>query len=385
MTHGMTENHQMDDLSPLGLAKALIRCRSVTPDEGGALNVLAKVLSSAGFAVERVIFSAPGTPDIDNLYARYGKAEPCLVFAGHTDVVPPGDLASWTRDPFGADIVAVDMKGGVAAFVAAAIAYIKDKPNVPGSIAFLITGDEEGPAINGTVKLLDWAKARGERFAHCLLGEPTSVNTLGDMIKIGRRGSLTGRVVLSGVQGHVAYPHRADNPARRLARVLEALHVPLDEGTAHFSASNLEVTTIDTGNSATNVIASNIRLTFNVRFNDLWSPASLEAELRRRLDQASDGHASLTCDPTNAVAFLTAPGPFVDLVSSAVARTTGQIPALSTTGGTSDARFIKDYCPVVEFGLVGSTMHQVDERVPVADLEALAVTYRAILDDYFKG
>jgi succinyl-diaminopimelate desuccinylase len=393
MTHGMTENHQMDDLSPLGLAKALIRCRSVTPDEGGALNVLAKVLSSAGFAVERVIFSAPGTPDIDNLYARYGKAEPCLVFAGHTDVVPPGDLASWTRDPFGADIVdgeiygrgAVDMKGGVAAFVAAAIAYIKDKPNVPGSIAFLITGDEEGPAINGTVKLLDWAKARGERFAHCLLGEPTSVNTLGDMIKIGRRGSLTGRVVLSGVQGHVAYPHRADNPARRLARVLEALHVPLDEGTAHFAATNLEVTTIDTGNSATNVIASNIRLTFNVRFNDLWSPASLEAELHSRLDQASDGHASLTCDPTNAVAFLTAPGPFVDLVSSAVARTTGQTPALSTTGGTSDARFIKDYCPVVEFGLVGSTMHQVDERVPVADLEALAVTYRAILDDYFKG
>jgi succinyl-diaminopimelate desuccinylase len=382
-------------LSPLRLAQDLLRCPSVTPAEGGALAYLEGVLGSAGFTVHRPVFSAPGTPDVENLSARYGTARPCLLFAGHTDVVPPGDPGRWRHDPFSGQVEggevfgrgAVDMKGGVACMAAAALSYLADHPEPPGSIAFLITGDEEGPAVNGTVKLLAWASERGERFDHCVLGEPTNPNRLGDMIKIGRRGSLTGHLVVHGTQGHVAYPHLADNPIRGLMRLADALlAAPLDAGTAHFDASNLELTSVDVGNPAANVIPAEARATFNIRFNDLWSPESLGEEIARRLREAA-GNAirhTLTFEPTNAVAFLTRPDRFTALVADAIEAETGLRPALSTTGGTSDARFIKDYCPVLEFGLVGQTMHQVDERVAVADLDRLAAIYRRLLDHYFS-
>lgn len=379
--------------SALDIARDLIRCASVTPADEGALDVVQRYLSAAGFACERVSFSAPDTPDIDNLYARIGTQAPCLMFAGHTDVVPPGDAAHWRFPPFSAEVTegqlwgrgAVDMKGGLAASMAAAIAHVATHATPKGSIAFLITGDEEGPAVNGTAKLLDWAKARGETFDHCILGEPTNPDALGDMIKIGRRGSLTGRLTIHGKQGHVGYPHLADNPVPRMVRVLAALKAsPLDAGTAHFDASNLEVTTVDVGNSATNVIPGAARATFNIRFNDLWTPDTLATEINARVRAAEpDARLDLAFDPTNAVAFLTSPGPFVDLVTEAVAAETGRRPVLSTTGGTSDARFIQAHCPVVEFGLVGQTMHAVDERTPVADLERLALIYGRVLDAYF--
>jgi succinyl-diaminopimelate desuccinylase len=332
---------------------------------------------------------------VENLYARYGTARPCLLFAGHTDVVPPGDPGRWRHGPFSGQVEggevfgrgAVDMKGGIACMAAAALSYLADRPEPLGSIAFLITGDEEGPAVNGTVKLLAWAAERGERFDHCVLGEPTNPNRLGDMIKIGRRGSLTGHLVVHGTQGHVAYPHLADNPIRGLMRLADALlAAPLDAGTAHFDASNLELTSVDVGNPAANVIPAEARATFNIRFNDLWSPESLGEEIARRLREAA-GNAirhTLTFEPTNAVAFLTRPDRFTALVADAIEAETGLRPALSTTGGTSDARFIKDYCPVLEFGLVGQTMHQVDERVAVADLDRLAAIYRRLLDHYFS-
>jgi succinyl-diaminopimelate desuccinylase len=382
--------------SALDLAQALIRCPSVTPQEGGALAYLAGVLEGAGFRVERPVFSEAGTPDVENLYARVGTGGPCLLLAGHTDVVPPGDAAAWRHGPFSGEVSegelygrgAVDMKGGIACMTAAALAFLADAPDFTGSIAFLITGDEEGPAINGTVKLLAWARERGERFDHCILGEPTNPERLGDMIKIGRRGSLTGRLAVLGRQGHVAYPHLADNPVRGLLRLLDALMAePLDGGTEHFDASNLEVTTVDVGNPATNVIPAEARAVFNIRFNDLWSPETLEAEIRRRLDGAA-GNAvryEAAFEPTNAVAFLTPPDAFTDFVAQAIRAETGIEPRLSTTGGTSDARFIKDHCPVVEFGLVGQTMHQVDERVPVADLDRLAGIYRRVLEAYFAA
>jgi succinyl-diaminopimelate desuccinylase len=378
--------------SALDIARDLIRCASVTPADEGALDVVARTLSAAGFACERVTFSAPGTPDIDNLYARIGTASPCLMFAGHTDVVPPGDAAQWRFPPFSAEVAdgqlwgrgAVDMKGGLAASIAGALAYLRDHGRPKGSIAFLITGDEEGPAVNGTVKLLEWAKARGERFDHCILGEPTNPDALGDMIKIGRRGSLTGRLTIHGKQGHVGYPHLADNPVTTMVRVLTALKAkPLDAGTAHFDASNLEITTVDVGNPATNVIPAAASAVFNIRFNDLWTPETLAAEITARVCAAEAKSFDLTFDPTNAVAFLTSPGPFVDLVAGAVEAQTGRRPVLSTTGGTSDARFIQAYCPVVEFGLVGQTMHAVDERTPVEDIERLAAIYAGVLAAYF--
>ncbi len=380
--------------SALDIARDLIRCASVTPADEGALDVVQRYLSAAGFACERVTFSAPGTPDIDNLYAQIGTASPCLMFAGHTDVVPTGDATQWRFPPFAAEVAdgqlwgrgAVDMKGGLAASIAAAIAHVGTHGVPEGSIAFLITGDEEGPAVNGTVKLLDWAKARGQTFDHCILGEPTNPDALGDMIKIGRRGSLTGRLTIHGKQGHVGYPHLADNPVPRMVRVLAALKAtPLDAGTAHFDASNLEVTTVDVGNLATNIIPGAARATFNIRFNDLWTPDRLAAEIAARIRTAEpDAHIDLTFDPTNSVAFLTSPGPFVDLVADAVEAETGRRPALSTTGGTSDARFIQAHCPVVEFGLVGQTMHAVDERTPVRDLEQLATIYGRVLTSYFR-
>ena len=386
----------LDPLDPVALTQALVRCPSVTPTEGGALALIAEVLAAEGFTVERPVFSAPGTPDVENLYARIGSEAPVFVIAGHTDVVPVGDAAAWTRDPFGGTISdgvlhgrgACDMKGGLASMIAAALRFRRENPDAPGSIAFLVTGDEEGPAINGTVKLLEWAHARGERFDHCLLGEPTNPATMSDMIKIGRRGSLTGRLTVHGKQGHVGYPHLAENPIRGMVRLLAALEAsPLDSGTAHFDPSNLEVTTLDVGNPATNVVPAQARAVFNIRFNDVWTPNTLAAEIERRLREAAGNSVryEIVFEPTNAVAFLTQPGPFVAMVADAVEAETGRRPALSTTGGTSDARFIKSYCPVVEYGVVGQTMHQVDECVAVADLIALEAITRRLLQTYFAA
>ncbi len=385
----------MTQTSALTLARDLIRCPSVTPDDGGALGLLEGVLKQAGFSTQRITFSEPGTPDIDNLYARIGTGAPYLLFAGHTDVVPVGEASQWRFDPFSAEIAdglvwgrgACDMKGGLACSVAAVLAYLEKNGPPKGSIGFLLTGDEEGPAVNGTVKLLEWAHERGERFDHCILGEPTNPDHLGDMIKIGRRGSLSGTLVVHGKQGHVGYPHLADNPVHHMMRILSGvLASPLDSGTDHFDASNLEVTTFDVGNKAANVIAAEARARFNIRFNDVWNPETLAAEIRARVEQfAGKARFTLTFDPTNATAFLTQPGPFVEMVSRAAESETGRKPVLSTTGGTSDARFIKSYCPVVEFGLVGQTMHMVDERVPVDDFERLAKIYERVLGDYFSA
>ncbi len=380
---------------PVALAQALIRCESVTPAEGGALALLERVLGAAGFTVERVTFQEPGTPDVENLYARFGNAAPNFVFAGHTDVVPPGAVADWRHSPFAGVIAegrlwgrgASDMKGGVAASVVAAARFLaRHGATLPGSISFLITGDEEGPAVNGTPKLLGWARARGEVFDHCLLGEPTNPAKLGDMIKIGRRGSLSGTLRVEGKQGHVAYPALADNPIPKLLKLIDALKgAPLDAGTAHFDPSNLEFVTVDVGNPSTNVIPARASARFNVRFNDSWTSKTLGAELTARCEAAGVAGWTLELSPTNAEAFLTAPGPFVELVAAAVEGRTGTRPALSTTGGTSDARFIQAYCPVVEFGLVGDTMHQVDERTGVADIETLTAIYEDVLERYFAG
>ena len=382
--------------TPLDLAQALIRCPSVTPEDRGALDVVADALAPAGFSLERPVFSEPGFPDTPNLYARIGRGSPCLVFAGHTDVVPAGEGA-WRHGAFDGAVAdgmlygrgAADMKGGIACMLAATLAFLERRGAAfGGSIAYLLTGDEEGPAVNGTVKLLDWVRARGERFDHCLLGEPTNPGRLGEMIKIGRRGSLTGKLTVLGRQGHVAYPHKAENPIPGLLRLASALIAdPLDGGTAHFDASNLEFTTIDVGNPASNVIPATARATFNVRFNDDWTADSLGAEIRKRLEQAVGNAVRFTLDlqPSNAPAFLTRPDGFVDLVSAAIREETGLTPILSTTGGTSDARFIKDACPVIEFGLVGETMHQVDECVAVADLDRLTAIYGRVLDAYFPA
>jgi succinyl-diaminopimelate desuccinylase len=383
-----------DGRDPVALAQALIRCRSVTPQDGGATALLGAVLAAAGFAVQRPTFSAPGTADVTNLYAHAGAGGPTLVFAGHTDVVPPGDEAAWSGDPFAGDIRdgtlygrgSVDMKGAVAAMVAAVLRHRERHPDAAGSVAFLITGDEEGPAINGTQKLLAFAMQNGGRFDHCILGEPTSAAVLGDTLKIGRRGSLNGVLTVHGRQGHVAYPDRADNPIRRLLPMLAALQAPLDEGTAHFERSNLEIVSVDVGNAATNIIPATAVARFNVRFNDAHGIAGLTALLEQRL-AVSAGGARYTLDilPGASASFVTGPGPFVDLLADAVAAVTGRRPALSTGGGTSDARFIKDICPVVELGLVGTTMHRVDERVAVAEIEALARIYEAVLERYFAA
>ncbi len=382
----------------LDIAQALVRCPSVTPAEGGAIAYLDGLLKAAGFETHRPVFSEPGMPDIENLYARIGDMDgPVLMFAGHTDVVPPGKTEAWTHPPFAAEVKdgrlfgrgAEDMKGGVAASVAAVLSHVATHGRpTRGGISFLITGDEEGPAVNGTVKLLAWAKARGERMDHCILGEPTNVDRLGDMIKIGRRGSLTGHITVHGKQGHVAYPERAVNPVHGMTRLVSALlATPLDNGTAHFGPSNLEMTTVDVGNPTTNVVPNEARASFNIRFNDTWTPETLEAEIRRRLDAATEGWICYTATfaPTNAVAFVTEPGPFVGSIVKAVQAETGVTPKLSTTGGTSDARFIKDYCPVVEFGLVGRTMHQIDENIGVDELVALERVYRRIIADYFAA
>jgi succinyl-diaminopimelate desuccinylase len=388
---------------PVAIARDLIACPSVTPAEAGALDVLERLLAPAGFTVERPVFSAEGTPDVENLLASIGSGGRHLVFAGHTDVVPPGDPASWRHDPFGAVIDggelhgrgAVDMKGGIAAFAAAALGFVADRGrDFGGRLSFLITGDEEGPSVNGTVKLLAHAAARGERFTAAIVGEPTNPDAIGDAIKVGRRGSLSGTVTIRGVQGHAAYPALADNPVRALPAFVAALSdPPLDAGTADFEPSNLEVTIVETGTRTTNVIPPTVTLGFNVRFNDRWTAASLGDEIAARCARAAaatplrGGRGPIGFDlaiaPTVSDVFLTRSPDLVDALADAVEAETGRRPALSTGGGTSDARFIKDYCPVVEFGLVGRTMHQVDERVAVADLALLARIYRTFLDRFF--
>ncbi|MDP2801041.1 MAG: succinyl-diaminopimelate desuccinylase [Phreatobacter sp.] len=382
---------------PVALTRALVQCPSVTPTEGGALAALEAVLRPAGFAVERVTFSEPGTPDVENLYARIGTGAPYLLFAGHTDVVPPGDAAQWRHGPFAGAIAdgqlygrgTVDMKGGIACFLAAALDHVAAHDGRPkGSIGFLITGDEEGPSVNGTVKLLDWAHRRGERFDHCIVGEPSNPEALGDMIKIGRRGSLSAVVTVEGRQGHVAYPDRAANPIPVLIDILSRLtEKPLDAGNAHFQPSNLEITSIDVGNVATNVIPQKAEARFNIRFNDEHGLDGLKAWIEAIVAAAAQPGIvpAVGFARGNSQSFITRPGPFVDMVADTIAEVTGRRPQLSTTGGTSDARFIKDYCPVIEFGLVGQTMHAVDERVPVADLLALTAIYRRIIDRYFAG
>ena len=379
---------------PVAFARDLIRCPSVTPAEGGALAYLERVLKGAGFVVHRVKFSEAGNADVENLYARIGTTAPHLMFAGHTDVVPPGEEAAWTHPPFAGEVAdgrlfgrgAVDMKGAIACFLAAALDHLAGRGGKPkGSLSFLITGDEEGDAVNGTIKLLKWAADRGERFDHCIVGEPSNPAALGDAVKIGRRGSLNGTLVVNGKQGHVAFPHLADNPIRGLVTLMGALMAqPLDRGTEHFDPSNLEFTSVDVGIRTVNLIPGEARARFNVRYNDLHTPETLKALIEARCAAAAGGvRWRIEYLPSNSWVFRTQPGPFIDLVTDAIAAATGRRPKLSTSGGTSDARFIKDYCPVLEFGLVGKTMHQVDEHVPTAELAALTVIYRGILDRYF--
>jgi len=380
---------------PVAIARDLLRCPSVTPAEGGALAYVEKTLKAAGFTVHRMSFSEPGTDDVENLYARIGTAGPHLVFAGHTDVVPAGDERAWKHPPFSGELSggelygrgAVDMKGGIACAIASVLDHLGHHGGKPkGSISFLITGDEEGIAVNGTPKLLKWVAERGEKFDHCVLGEPSNQEMLGDTIKIGRRGSLNGHLIVSGKQGHVAYPHRAENPIRGLVTLVSALQAePLDQGTAQFAPSHLEFTSVDVDNKTVNLIPGEARARFNIRFNDRHTLESLEKMIEGRAAKAAGGKIrfSFQWEPSNAGVFVTKPDPFTELVANAVAEVTGRKPVLSTTGGTSDARFITHYCPVVEFGLVGQTMHAIDERVPIADLRALTAIYRKIVDQYF--
>lgn len=374
------------------LARRLIRCPSVTPADEGALDTLQEALEQLGFTCRRLPFQEPGTDRVDNLYARLetdgaGPDTPNLCFAGHTDVVPVGNPDAWSVDPFAGEIIdgvlygrgAVDMKGAIAAYVAGLSRYLD--AGGQGSFSLLITGDEERDAINGTRKVLEWMAANGQRIDHCLVGEPTNPNALGEMVKIGRRGSISGFLTVYGTQGHTAYPHLADNPMPRLLRMLSAItEHELDRGTDYFQPSNLEVTTIDVGNTATNVIPGIANAVFNIRFNDLHTSASLEKWLRETFD-AVGGKYDLRVHVTGE-AFLTEPGPFSDLISTSIERVIGRKPELSTTGGTSDARFIKDYCPVAEFGLISQTMHKVDERVPLDMLDQLSRIYEGIVADY---
>ncbi len=380
-------------IDPVALACDLIRCRSLTPQDDGALAVLEAALKPLGFVCHRLAFAEPGTAEVQNLLAVIGKEGPHFCFAGHTDVVPPGDLAGWTVDPFGGAVIdgsvygrgANDMKGAVAAMAAAVARHLKARGGKPaGRISLLITGDEEGPAVNGTRKVLEWMAARGLTPDATVVGEPTNPRRLGEMVKIGRRGSLTGRLTVHGVQGHVAYPQFAENPLHPLVRMLaDLIAEPLDEGTSQFQPSNLQITSIDTGNEAPNVIPAQARAAFNIRFNDRHTAASLEAWLGGRLTRAG---ARYTLDLTvSGESFLTKPGPFTSLVAEAVRSITGLTPELSTSGGTSDARFIKNFSKVAEFGLVGETMHKVDERAGIADIEALSEVYRRILDAWFEA
>ena len=381
----------MTILDPVALAQALIRCPSVTPKDEGALGVLEGALKPLGFACHHLVFEEPGTEAVDNLYARIGSGAPLFLFAGHTDVVPPG--GQWKSDPFGAEIKggvltgrgATDMKSAIAAFAAAARHMAKSAAD---SIALLITGDEEGDAVNGTRKVLEWMKDKGERIGHCIVGEPSSIAAVGDTIKIGRRGSLNVRVTVKGVQGHAAYPSRALNPIPALAEMVTKLaNLKLDNGTAHFEPSTLSFTGIDVGNAATNVIPGEARAQFNIRFNDLHTPETLTGFIE---DEAKAVAEQTGCEVAlvqslSGTAFVTKPGKFTDLVAKAVESVTGRRPEFSTGGGTSDARFIQDFCPVAELGLPNATMHRTDECVALADIATLTDIYVALLDAYFKN
>ena len=379
------------------LTRALVRCESVTPVEAGALQLLERTLSAIGFRCERMDFTQAGTDDVANLYARIGTGGKHFCFAGHSDVVPVGDLSSWTIGPFSAELSAgylfgrgaADMKGAIAAFTEAAARFIARRGrDFGGSISLLITGDEEGPAVNGTVKMLRKLADRGETIDACVVGEPTSSKRLGDMMKIGRRGSMTVDLVIRGIQGHVGYPERLDNPIHRLGTIIQALREPIDQGSTHFQPTSLQFTTVDVGNKATNIAPGAVRARFNTRFNDLWTSAKLLQHLKERIERASasvGGNGVIEYDKVevSGESFYTPPGPLVELVAGAVREATGMKCELSTTGGTSDARFIARYCPVLEFGLVGETMHKVDEKSAVADLKALSRVYETVLDRYF--
>ena len=385
-------DQDMSDIDPVQLTAELIRCPSVTPAEAGAIGLLEGVLANAGFRCTRI--SRGG---VENLHARWGICDPVFAFNGHVDVVPPGDEALWTRPPFAGEEEggilygrgAVDMKSGVAAFVSASVRLVRETPppGPQGSVALLITGDEEGAATDGTLAILDWMREAGERADICLVGEPTSVARLGDTIKIGRRGSMTGTLRLRGRQGHTAYPERAANPLPVLARICARLaETPLDDGSAHFQPSTLALTSIDVGNPASNVIPAEGRAVFNIRFNDLHGPEDIKA-WAGRITEAELGATGCTAEldwKISGESFLTAPGPLTDIAVEAIAGRQLGRPALTTGGGTSDARFVKDLCPVFELGLVGDTMHQIDERVPVEDIRALSEIYLDILRRFFR-
>ena len=378
-------------INALELAKELIRCPSVTPADEGALDVLQSALEPLGFTCNRMTFTEEGTPDVNNLYARLGSEEPNFCYAGHTDVVPVGNEDSWSVDPFGSEVIdnvlygrgATDMKGGIACFIAGMSQFLYRRgDDFKGSISLLITGDEEGPSINGTRKVLEWMTDQGETIDACIVGEPTNPTKLGEMVKIGRRGSISGWLTVYGMQGHTAYPHLADNPLPRLISMLDKITTePLDNGTDHFQASNLQLTTIDVGNSATNIIPGEARATFNIRFYDLHTSDTLIAWLKEKFN-AVGGEYDVKFHVTGE-AFLTPPGRLSDILSNAIEKETGIKPELSTTGGTSDARFIKDFCPIAEFGLISQTMHKVDERVQIEDIEKLTDIYDRVLDSFF--
>jgi succinyl-diaminopimelate desuccinylase len=381
---------------PVPLLQDLIRCRSVTPDEGGALTYLERLLSGHGFVCQRLIFKAEETPDVENLFARFGSGQPHFCFAGHTDVVPEGHAEAWSHAPFAGELDggfvygrgACDMKGSVAAFAAAAVDFIRAAGKFKGSISLLITGDEEGPAINGTFKVLRWMRDHNQVPDHCLVGEPSCAERLGDIIKIGRRGSLSFTVAVEGRQGHVAYPHKADNPVPKLARFIDRIAgAKLDDGNEHFDPSTLAVTSFDVGNPAGNVIPSLATARFNIRFSTEHGFASLRAWVEARIAEVRGelGGQWTVTTTEGADAFITEPGPFVGLVQDAVERETGLLPKLSTSGGTSDARFIKDFCPVLEFGPSNATIHQTDERIAVAELRATQAVYGRILAEYFSN
>ncbi len=382
----------MATINALDLTRAMIACPSVTPEDGGTQKVLQDALAGLGFTCHNQTFSDDNTPDVSNLYARLGSTSPNFCFAGHTDVVPVGDLDSWEDDPFSAEVKdgmlygrgAADMKSAIACFAEATSRFLENHgSDFGGSISFLITGDEEGPAINGTRKLLEWAKAEGEVLDACLVGEPTNLTELGEMIKIGRRGSLNGTLTVHGVQGHTAYPHLGDNPIHRLVKMLSVLtNEPMDDGTDHFQASTLQISTVDVGNPASNVIPAKAIAVFNIRYNDLHTSATLESWLRKKLD-AVGGEYDLDIY-VSGESFLTQPGPLSKIIAGAVQSVTGNAPELSTTGGTSDARFIKDYCPVAEFGPIGQTMHKSNECIALQDLAALTDIYTAVLERFFE-
>ena len=383
-------------VDPVELARALVRCPSVTPADAGALDVLQDALEGLGFSCTRLPFSEEGIADVDNLYARLGTDQPNFCFAGHTDVVPVGNEAAWTVDPFGAEVRdgvlygrgTADMKGAIGAFVSAVSHYMSTvSGRLNGSISLLITGDEEGASINGTKKMLTWLTENGETLDHCLVGEPTNVAALGDMVKIGRRGSLNAWLTVHGTQGHAAYPDLADNPIPKLIKILSRWTAnPLDQGNDHFQPSNLEVVSIDVGNVAPNVIPAQASAVINVRFNDKHTAASLETWLRQACDDVA-GESGLyrLKVASGGEAFISKPGAFSDLIVNAITKRSGKTPALSTSGGTSDARFIKEVCPVAEFGLIGKTMHKIDECAALKDIRDLRDIYRLILESYFAS